>query len=106
MAAWGAHYRARARDRNMVRRKDPSSNATFEASEQVEGANVSELMPIALILSFRSHKSMMASGIMWTGMCAHSCSEAAAKIKIFEVDSHEFCTRVAENAVEHEFGGG
>lgn len=37
VAAWGAHYRARARDRNMVRRKDPSSNATFEASEQVEG---------------------------------------------------------------------
>ena len=37
VAAWGAHYRARARDRNMVRRKDPSSKATLEASEQVEG---------------------------------------------------------------------
>ena len=30
----------------------------------------------------------------------------AAKVEIFQVDSHEFGARSAEDVVEHEFGGG
>jgi hypothetical protein len=30
----------------------------------------------------------------------------AAKVEVFQVDSHEFGARSAEDAVEHAFGGG
>ena len=32
--------------------------------------------------------------------------QVAAKVEIFQVNSHEFCARSAEDAVEHELGSG